>query len=127
MNAELLTLVAGILGFALTIGWVRSRHLSERQALGWLVSAFVLLVCGLFPRVITFAAEACHLSYPAVVLFVALGVGYSYAFGVSVALTRLNRRHVAMVQHLAILEQRVREMDSERSRLLPQDRHKGRE
>lgn len=114
MTAETLMLVAGCCGFALTLSWVRRRHLSERQALGWMAVATVLLACGLFPRLITAAAEACHLAYPTAVLFIALTLGYLFAFGTSVAYTRLNRRQLTLLQHLALLEQRVRELEASR-------------
>ena len=87
MNAELLMLLGGVTAFGVTVYWVRGRELSERHALGWLFVATLLLVCGLFPHLITTLAETLHLSYPAVVLFIALSVIYLFAFSVSVALT----------------------------------------
>jgi hypothetical protein len=56
-------------------------------------------------------AETYHLSYPAAVLFVALAVIYSFAFSVSVSLTRQYRRNTRLTQELAILEHRVRTLE----------------
>ncbi len=112
MTAERLMLLGGFAAFALTLYWVRQRHLTERHALGWMVVATVLLVCGLFPELVTRAAEASHLSYSSAVLFVSLGIGYVFSFGVTVAYAKLNRRQVTLLQHLAILEQRVRELEA---------------
>lgn len=112
MNAETLMLLAGAGAFALTVYWVRGRELSERYALGWLVAATLVLLCGLFPGALEWAAGAARLSYPAAVLFVALTAGYLFAFSVSVALTRVHRRGVRLVQAVALLEQRVRELEA---------------
>lgn len=111
ITAETLMLAAGVGGFALTLYWVRRRQLSERHALGWMAVACLVLLCGLFPGLVTQAAEACRLSYPAAVLFIALGIGYVFAFGVSVGYSQLARRTNALLQHLALLEQRVRELE----------------
>lgn len=113
ITAETLMLAAGCGGFLLTLLWVRRRQLSERHALGWMGVATLLLLCGVFPHLITAAAEACHLSYPSAVLFIALGLGYVFAFGVSVGYTKLSRRNTALLQHLALLEQRVRELEGQ--------------
>lgn len=111
MSAEMLMLVGGILSFLLTLHWVRSRSLREKYAVSWLAVAFLLLLCGLFPRILMAWAETYHLSYPAAVLFVALAVIYSFAFSVSVSLTRHYRHNTRLTQEIAILEHRVRTLE----------------
>jgi hypothetical protein len=115
MNAELLMLLGGCSAFVLTIFWVRSRELGERYALAWILVAFLLLLCGLFPRAIEALADASRLSYPAAVLFIALAAVYVFAFSVSVSLTRLQRLCVRLSQEVALLEHRLREMESTRA------------
>jgi hypothetical protein len=111
MNAELLMLVGGVGAFLLTLHWVRSRDLREKYAAAWLAVAFLLLLCGLFPQAIKAAAEASRMSYPAAVLFAALGGIYVFSFGVSVSLTRQYRRNLRLTQEIALLEQRVRQLE----------------
>jgi hypothetical protein len=115
MNAELLMLLSGTGVFLLTVLWVRQRGLDERHALGWLLLAGCILLCGLFPQIIERAADSAHLSYPAAVLFIALGIVYVFAFSVSVALTRLNRRSTRLLQQIALLECRIRELEAGRT------------
>src|SRR5262245_34605874 len=115
MNAELLMLLGGVTAFGLTVYWVRRRELGEGHAVGWVTVATLLLLCGVFPRAVQWAAEQVHLSYPAAVLFLALGVIYLFAFGVSVALTRLHRRCVRLLQCVALLEHRIRELEAART------------
>ncbi len=52
MTAESLMLIGGIVAFVLTAYWVRSRELRERYAVGWMLLATGLLVCGIFPNII---------------------------------------------------------------------------
>jgi hypothetical protein len=116
MNAEILMMVGGCAAFLLTIYWVRSRELREKYAVIWLIVAFVLLLFGLFPDVVKRTAEAVRLSYPAAVLFAALGVIYVFAFTVSVSLSRQYRRNIRLVQELALLEHRVRQLEAGQKR-----------
>ena len=111
MNAESLMLIGGVLVFFLTIYWVRSRDLSEKHAIMWTFIAFILLICGLFPNLIMSFASRSHLSYPAAVLFVALGAIYVYFFAVSVSLTKHQRKNTRLAQELAILENRVERLE----------------
>lgn len=111
MSAELLMLVAGTSAFFLTLFWVRSRELSEKYAVGWMAVALLVLLCGIFPKVIMLAAERAHLAYPTAVLFISLAAIYFFSFTVSVSLTRQYRRNVRLMQELAIMEQRVRALE----------------
>ena len=111
LNAELLMLLGGTSAFLLTVHWVRSRDLREKYAVGWLLLAFLLLLCGLFPGTIMAFADATHLSYPAAVLFVTLGAMYLFSFGVSVTLTHQHRRNLRLIEEVALLEQRLGELE----------------
>lgn len=108
MDASLLMLLGGCGAFALTVYWVRSRDLRERYAVGWLLLATALLICGLFPELLMGLARAVQLSYPAAVLFIALAAIYCFSFFVSVSLTHQYRRNVRLVQEMALLERRLR-------------------
>src|SRR5579885_2053173 len=112
LSAELLMLVGGVFAFALTVYWVRSRELREKYAVGWLAVATLLLLIGLFPGVLMHLAELAHLSYAAAVLFVALAAIYVFSFMVSVALSRAYRREVRLTQEIALLEERIRRLET---------------
>jgi hypothetical protein len=114
INAEFLMLLGGCGAFAMTLYWVRVRELRERYAIGWLAVATLLLLTGLFPDVLKSLADRAHLSYPALVLFVALGLIYMNSFFVSVALTKHYRWNVRLTQQMALLEERVRRLEEEK-------------
>ena len=118
MNAERLMLIGGVSAFLLTVYWVRSRRLRERYAIGWLLVATLLLVCGIFPDIIMRGANVAHLSYPSAVLFIALAAMYFFSFFVTVSLTRQYRRNVRLLQEIAILNSRLQQVEA---RLASQD------
>ncbi len=105
-------LAGGVIAFLLTIYWVRNRDLREKYAVGWMTVAFLLLLSGLFPGLIMTFADASRLSYPAAVLFVALAAIYVFSLAVSVTLTHQYRRTVRLMQELALLEHRLRRLES---------------
>jgi hypothetical protein len=111
MNAERLMMIASIVGFLGTLYWVQSRELRERYAIGWLITAAIMLLCGLFPQLLMKPAEAWRLSYSAMVLFVVLSGLYVFLFFVSVALSRQHHRNVRLTQELAHCQYRLRQLD----------------
>jgi hypothetical protein len=111
VNAERLMMLGGAIAFVLTVSWVRTRALREKYAVLWLGMAFLLLLCGLFPQGLMAMADTVHLSYPSAVLFVSLAAIYTFAFSVSVSLTGQHRRTLRLTQDLAILENRLRELE----------------
>ena len=111
INAEFLMLLGGCGAFAMTLYWVRVRELRERYAIGWLAIATLLLLTGFFPDVLKDLADRAHLSYPALVLFAALGLIYLNSFFVSVALTKQYRWNVRLTQQMALLEERLRRVE----------------
>ena len=116
MNAEGLMRIGGIVAFLFTAYWVRSRTLSEKYAVMWFLVAVVLLVCGIFPNLIMAFARSVRLAYSSAVLFISLGAIYLFAFSVSVALTRQQRRNLRLTQELGILEERVRALEARAAR-----------
>lgn len=113
LNAETLMLLGGVAAFLLTILWVRRRTLREKYAVVWVIVASVLLLLGLAPGLIMGFATAVHLSFPAAVLYIALSVIYIFCFSISVSLSDLHRRNLRLTQELAIMEYRVRKLESE--------------
>jgi hypothetical protein len=112
ITAETLTMAGGVAAFLLTISWVRARDLREKYAPAWLAVATLLLLIGLFPDLLKEIARTAHLSEPATVLFLALALIYPFAFFVTVTMSRQYRRQIRLVQEIALLERRVRELES---------------
>lgn len=111
MTAELLMLLSGLSAFALTVYWVRSRRLRERYAIGWLLVATLGLCCGLFPNAIMGLARAWHVGYLTIVVLFVLSAIYIFTFFVSVALSGLDQRGLRLIQEVALLEYRIKELE----------------
>lgn len=111
MNAEQLMLIAGISAFVVTLIWVRNREIREKYALWWVLISACLLLLGIFPRTIMGLADAWKLSYPAMVLFVGLILIYSFAFFVTVSLSRQYRRNMQLAQELALTRERLSKLE----------------
>ncbi|HZZ79964.1 MAG TPA: DUF2304 domain-containing protein [Gemmataceae bacterium] len=111
INAEMLMTVGGVAAFVLTIAWARNRELREKYAVVWMTVATILLIIGLFPSLIMTFADKVHLAYPSAVLYVALAAIYLFAFATSVSISRQYRRNVRLMQEIAILEMRLREVE----------------
>jgi hypothetical protein len=114
ITAEMLMTLGGIVAFVLTINWVSKRELREKYAVIWIGVAVILLFLGLFPWLLTSFAEHVNLSYPSAVLFIALTAIYLFAFFVSVSISRQYRRSTRLMQEIALLELRLRELEKSR-------------
>jgi hypothetical protein len=121
MNAERLMLTGGAIAFALTIYRVRNRDMREKYAAAWIGVALLLLLMGIFPLVIERLAKAVHLSYPAAILFIALTAIYLFSFSVSLTLSRHHRQNMRLLQEIALLEHRIRELESSHAPTSPDD------
>jgi hypothetical protein len=113
MSAELLMFLGGVTAFVFTVHRVRRRKLREKYGVIWLGVATLLLLVGLFPRLIMGFAEVAHLSYSSAVLFVALTLIYLFSFTVSASLTQQYRKNVRLIQEVAILEERLRRVEAQ--------------
>ncbi len=102
MTAETLMLAGGVLAFAVTFAWVRSRRLREKYAVLWMSVATLLLLLGVFPEVVKDLARMTRMAYPSMVLFLSLGMIYLFSMSVSLSLTRARRCSIRLLQELAL-------------------------
>ena len=112
LNAESMMMFGGFCAFLITMYWVRSRRIREKYAVTWIGVALLLLLTGLFPKLIMSAAEAAQLSYPSAVLFISLAVIYIFSMSVSVSLTRQRAMLVRITQDMALLQNELNQLRS---------------
>ncbi len=92
---------------------VRRGHLKERYALLWLaVSGFGLLV-GLFPQIIVWLARLFEFQYLTVVSFFAFLFLLMLVLAFTVVISRISERNRILAQELALLAQRVAQLESD--------------
>ncbi len=112
MNANILMLAGGVTAFVLTVHQVRAKVLQEKYALGWLGLACLVLAIGIAPEWLYRFTTWARLANASAVLFIALTIIFLFAFSVTLSLTDLNRRNLRLLQEIALLEARVRELES---------------
>jgi len=99
---------AGLLLLAV-LELVRRRHLMERYALLWLLSAIVILGLAVFRDVLVTLSEALGIAYPPNALFlIAFAFVLVLLLHFSMAVSRLTDQSKVLAQRLALVEERLR-------------------
>lgn len=105
MSYQITSAVLGI-GLALTILLlIRRDRLHSRHAIWWLFVAILVMVLGLFPKIIDYLALKSGVNYPPTLLFI-LGMGLILLKVLSIDLhhSQLERKTRRLAQRLALLE-----------------------
>jgi hypothetical protein len=118
--------VVAILGavalLLIVLEMVRRRRLMERYALLWLFSAVVILGLAVWQEALNVLARSMGiLSAPNALFFVAMAFILLLLLHFSAAMSRLNDQSKVLAQRQAILEERLREVESARARAAGDD------
>jgi len=94
------------LGLAGIILWlIRRGHLHSRQALWWLFVTFIIVILGIFPKIIDWLALKLGVYYPPSLLFaLSIGMILLKILSIDIQQSLMERRLRRLVQRLAILE-----------------------
>jgi hypothetical protein len=110
---QILTVLVAALLVVGVIELVRRRRLLERYALLWLVSSFVLLGLSIWRGALDRIAEQIGVAYPPNALFiVAFGFVLWMLLHFSVAVSRLSDQSKVLAQRLALLDERLRRVET---------------
>jgi hypothetical protein len=114
MSVTLFAALSSLVIFAVIIELIRRGRLREQYALLWLATATVILVFGLWREGLNELADALGIAYPPNALFVlALAFMLLLLLHYSTVISRLSDRTTTLTQRIAILEERLRELDGE--------------
>jgi hypothetical protein len=112
MSVTFFAALSSLVIFAVVIELIRSGRLRERYALLWLATAVVILVFGLWRDGLDVLSDALGIAYPPNALFVlAMAFVLLLLLHYSTVISRLSDRTTTLTQRLAILEQRLRELE----------------
>jgi hypothetical protein len=105
-----------VIVFAAVLELVRRRRLMERYALLWLLAALVLVVLAIWKGLLTTVSADLGIHYPPSTLF-AIGFGFVVLvlLSVSIVISRLADQNKRLAQHVALLSERVEELEKERA------------
>lgn len=102
--------IAAMFGLSVGIGiiyLVRKNRLSARHGVSWIAAAGGLILLGLFPGLIDWAADLFGIAYPPTLAFLfALGVLTIKCLNTDLELSKAEARIIRLTQELAILSSR---------------------
>ena len=104
-----------VLMFLIVVELVRRKRLMERYALLWLGAAVVLVVMAVWKGLLTTVSADLGIHYPPSTLF-AIGFGFLVVLVLSFSLvvSRLSEQNKRLAQHVALLTQRLDDLERER-------------
>ena len=113
LGVSIAAAIASLVLLIAVLELVRRRRLREKYALLWILTAIVLLVLSVWRGAVTSIATALGVSYGPTVLF---AVGALFVLVVllhySTVISALTDRTVVLAQRIAILEQRIEDLES---------------
>ena len=116
MPVQLFAALASVLLLGIVIELIRSRKLRERYALLWLATAGVILFFAVWRSGLHNLSKALGVAYPPNALFVlAMLFVLVLLLHFSTVISKLSDRSTVLTQRLALLEERLRELEGEPS------------
>ena len=105
--------MGGVSLFVLLITFesIRKTHLQERYALLWVTTALVMLLGCFFPDAVTLFRAVTGMQYGAAMAAVAFVFLSMVSFHFSISLSSLRSKQSQVAQRVAILEERIRELE----------------
>jgi hypothetical protein len=117
LGVSIAAAIASLVLLVAVLELVRRRRLREKYALLWILTAIVLLVLSVWRGAVTSIATTLGVSYGPTVLF---AVGALFVLVVllhySTVISALTDRTVVLAQRIAILEQRIEDLESSNKR-----------
>jgi hypothetical protein len=112
MPVQLFAALASVLLLGIVIELIRTRKLRERYALLWLATAGVILLFAAWRSGLHNLSDALGIAYPPNALFVlALLFILVLLLHFSTVISKLSDRTTTLTQQLALLEERLREVE----------------
>lgn len=112
MPVQLFAALASVVLLGIVIELIRTRRLRERYALLWLATAGVILVFAVWRSGLHDLSRALGVAYPPNALFVlAILFMLVLLLHFSTVISKLSDRSTTLTQRLALLEERLRELE----------------
>jgi len=117
-----LRLVVALLSFimlSVTLEAIRVSRMQERYAFLWLATGVILFLGALSPLLAVWGPRLTGMSYGAIVMVVLFTFIVFMLFHVSVTITRLQAKVAELSRSVALVEERVRQLEHEARRMKP--------
>jgi hypothetical protein len=121
IEQRIIAIVFSLAFVLLTVQLIRKHKLREAYALGWLISAFLILILSVFGRIVDIVAGWFSVSYtPTLILVIGLLAALVILLLQSVVLSTQADQIRDLAQHSALLEWRLRQLEEAERPLLNQ-------
>lgn len=111
-----LAVASALLTLGVVIELLRRRRLRERHALWWLIAGVLALIVGLVPNILVWASDLVGVVEPLnLVFFTANAILFLVCLQHSAELTTLEAKTRSLAEHVAVLELRLRDLESDGS------------
>lgn len=118
----ILGIIAALVTLGVVIELLRRRRLRERHAVWWLFAGTLALITGVFPSILDWAAGLLGITLPVnLVFFVSIAILVLVCIQHSSELTRLESKTRTLAEAAALLDVRVRDLESAVSASSPED------
>jgi hypothetical protein len=113
-KVEIVALLGSLGLLALVVELVRRRKVGEAYSLLWLLTGLILVILSLWRELLDVMAGLVGIFYPPAALFV---IGFGFVLLIllqfSVVVSRLSDENRSLIQRLAILDWRIRQLERE--------------
>lgn len=110
---QIVLLIAVCIYFIMVFHLLKRKTLNLKYTLLWLASGFVMLILAIFPRILQFFASVVGISDPMNALFsVILFCIIIILMSLTAIVSKLNDKNKNLIQSVALLEKRVRDLES---------------
>jgi hypothetical protein len=111
-----LAVASALLTLYVVVELLRRRRLRERHALWWFIAGILALIVGLVPSILVWAADLVGVVEPLnLVFFTANAILFLVCLQHSAELTTIEAKLRSLAEHTAMLELRLRELESRAS------------
>ncbi len=106
-------IVAAVLVLGVVLEMLRRGRLRERHAIWWLIAGVLALIIGVFPDALSWAAGLVGVKVPTnLVFFVSIAILFLVCLQTSAELTGAENRTRRLAEQTALLEARIRRLES---------------
>lgn len=118
--------IVGVSLIGIVISKMKSRVITETQAIPWLISALVIMILGFFPQIIKIAADWFGVWYPPTILFVIFIVLIVFIiFNHSSNMSKLGNQVAEMSMQIALLKDENQELKTKLEEILTNQKVEG--
>lgn len=112
IQLQLVLIIGSALFLIITVYHIRSSSLETGQSIRWFVGAVILLLLALFPDVVQYVSRWAGVEVPSNLIFMIM-IAYLLvtSLSLSASISKEHAKTRKLVQDIAILEKRVKEME----------------